>query len=591
MESLSGVSLRTVETVDEASEFIRWLGGRRPVLGLDTETKGLKPFSHDQFVRLVQFGDAMTGWTISATKWRGLIDTALEKYDQPIALHNAPFDINALQHDGYPLPPQHLIHDSMLQAVLINPWRRNGLKELSEATYGPAATIGQRMLKRAMDEGGWTWESIPESVPAYSNYSSMDTVLTARLFEKQDSEFTGKFREAYEVELAYQEIARRWSYRGIRVDTAYSEKLSAQWALELVGLKATLEAFGIPNPGSNKQVEVCLREAGWEPDEFTDSGQARLDKKVFAQLMNETYTSVTREIVEVLIEYKQKTKWRQTYLQTFLREADENGFVHPGIRTLRAVTGRSSITNPALQTLPKGDPTIRRAIVSLRDSDRIYCCDYDSQELRLLAHFANEEGMAQTIREGRDLHRFVASQAFNVKEENVTKEQRAIAKTTAYCLVYGGGPKKITQTAGITRAEADSFVGRFDQVFPGVKGFMREQEAIGADTLAKEGRPYIRTFGGRRVSTAADTLYRLPNYKIQGSAADLLKQKVIGLDQAGLADYVVVPVHDELILSIPEDQPEIANEIHLALEDHTNFNVPLTTGLKGPFSSWGEAYL
>jgi len=137
-----------------------------------------------------------------------------------------------------------------------------------------------------------------------------------------------------------------------------------------------------------------------------------------------------------------------------------------------------------------------------------------------------------------------------------------------------------------------AFLQRYEVEFPGVRGFISTIEGLGRQRLADTGELYVKSLNGRPLPAEPDRIYALTNYLIQGTCADLLKNKILQLDEAGLADRIVLPVHDEILLSLPEgpDGAAEAAEIHRILEDHTTFQVPLTCETTGPLTNWGEKY-
>lgn len=585
--SLLDVQLHRVETADDAAAFMRWLSERHAVVAIDTETTGLKYWT-PHFTRLIQFGDTQQGWTIGQ-EWHGLARQALRSYDGEIVFHNAKFDLHALQAADMPVPQRHQLHDTYVQHCLIDPLGFHGLKSLAEKHVDPSAGMGAAMLNRAKKEGGWDWATIPESVPAYGLYAAIDTVLTARLHEKFYPQVQAKYLTAYEREMSAQHILFRAETRGIRIDSARTTALREQWTVELAGLRTQLGAMGIANPNANRQIEDALLAAGWEPSDFTATGQAKLDKATFKSILASSGLDVASEVVKVLVEYKQKLKWKSSYLDAFLADQDEFGFVHPDIRTLQARTGRMSITRPALQTLPK-DPSIRGCIIPASDDETIYAIDYDSQEARIFIHYSGEEQLADVIARGEDLHCYIASEVYGAPIDK-SDPRRGTSKNTLYALMYGAGVKRIAFTSGISIDEAQTFVDTMYHKFPGIKQFMAESEVNGKMALGTKGRAEVRTWGGRDVVADPDKIYTLVNYLVQGSAADVLKEKLVQLDSAGLADHIIVPVHDELLFSLPqgEEGAEIALKCKTIMEE-TSFHPSLTCALSGPFADWGSHY-
>lgn len=585
-EDIGNPGLTLVDDVPTAERFLSWLGERRPVLAIDTETTGLEWWT-PHFTRLVQFGDGEQGWAVSVRDWRGVIAIALDRIkDEPVVYHNAKFDAHALEVEGLTVPEHRRSHDTYIMHHLLDPGNRHDLKGLLEQRYGDIAGVGSRMLKLRMHDTKTDWATIDERDPVYWAYAALDTVLTARLAEDLWPKVQ-PWREQYDREMAYLWIMYDAEKRGMRVDPTYAEILRTEWLSRAATLADGLKEEGIKNPNSNKQITDALEAAGWEPDEWTPSGAVKLDKAILLQLQRE----FPGDMAERILEFRRLLKWSKTYLLPF---AESGGTVHPSIRTLGARTGRSSVSGPPIQQLPSkgtGGKLIRQAVLPFAESQRLYAVDYDAQELRLHAHFSNSTHMIEAFRQGIDPHSFTASLAYKVAIEDVQKFQRDPAKNTRYAKLYGAGNPKIAATAGVPVEVIDEVVAAIDAAFPEERVFSETLEAVANQRWADEGIPYVVSSGGRRVIGDGEKLYALLNYLIQGSAADILKDKVIELSAAGLDQHIVIPVHDELLFSFPmDDGDELVREAAGIMEELEAFKVPLTVGASGPFSTWGDHY-
>ena len=589
-------TLRLVETSEDVEAFQEWVweasrSGRRSV-SVDTETTGLQWWTQD-FARLVQFGTSKEGWSIEVRRWGGLVEEALRCFAEAgtmLYAHNAKFDAHALEElVRHPLPEGQrvidLLHDTMLMHHVLDPPASHALKALAKDIVGDAADVGQQVLKKEMAQHRWTWATVPTDTPSYWTYGAADTCLTAAAaFSLRSGLKAAALTDAYEIERRAQVILYGCEERGLRVDSKQAARQLRKYGQEAEGLLAALQEQGIDNPLSNPQVAAALRSRDWVPNEFTPGGQPKLDKQVLGDLA-ERYA----EIVPLLTRYKQITKWSGTYLKPFI---EGNGRVHPSIRTLGARTGRMSIADPPLQQLPRA-ADIRNCVLPYSDNERLWAIDYDAQELRVLAHFSNEQGLLDAIRTGQDMHRYVASLVYNVPVDEVTPAQRQITKSVQYGLIYGAGPAKLAETSGTSEQEVSAFLNRYDAEFPGVRRFMREIEDIGRSRQASaEARPYVKSLNGRPLPCDPDKVYTLVNFLIQGTCADVLKNKLILLAEQGLDKHIVLPVHDELLLSLPKgaEGADLASQIRATLEDHTTFQVPLTCEVTGPMKNWGEKY-
>jgi DNA polymerase-1 len=420
---------------------------------------------------------------------------------------------------------------------------------------------------------GYGWDTIPVDCPYYWGYGVLDTILTRRLYDDLYLAATGP---EYDQEMAYRAIMYRAEQRGMCIDVAYCEALRAEWEADAHALSLQLQAYGIKNPNSNQMVEATLRGHGWEPSDFTESGQAQLDKLVLAEL--KAMPAPLCDIAESLIEYKRKVKWISTYLDTFLQDRDSNDRVHASVRTLGARTGRSSITNPPLQTLPH-TPHIRTAVLPY-EGEKLWAVDYSGQEYRTLAHYSQDPAWLHEFRHGAgDPHTMVAE---------MLGIQRDQAKTFNFAMVYGAGPRKLATATGLSVAQVEHFLKLYASRFPKVAEFIEQVQRDGNTQLRAGQEPFVTTIGGRKVYGEADRLFALTNYLCQGSGADILKRAAIELDRCGYADRIIVPVHDEFVFSLPEG--ENAEDIRQIMETAVELTVPLTCEAEGPFENWGEKY-
>lgn len=599
-DTLAGVKVHCVQNTQDAFDFIEWLCGVHEPLACDTETTGLK-FWTPRFVRLIQFGTRDEGWAVPVDSWRAVARSAMEiVVDKrlPVIFHNAAFDYKALKSDGFLVPEWYNIHDTKILHHLLVPHHNHSLKPLCEQRWGPAATVGQSLLKAKMAENKWDWDTIPEDCVEWWSYGVLDCILTRRLFDELHPEvkFAGLL-PAYEREMAVCDILTRAEMRGIRIDLPYTEKLQQEWIVEAAALKAQLEAAGIKNPLSNREVEQALRDIDWEPEEFTDTGQAKLDKDVLRALAAHP---VFGPVAQPLIRYKRITKWNQVYLVPFLRDADSEGYIHPSINTLQARTGRMSVTGPPFQTLPSGDPTIRRCVLP-SEGHKLWSIDYQAQEARLFVNDAQDWELAQVILNGGDLYTHFAKAVYD--DNTITKDddRRSVIKVMVLAMMYGAGVPKLALVTGLPEAEVANVLTRLFNAYPSIPALTGDR-AIGGnepgmfaraaqERLVEEGLAYILTTGGRRFSMDSTEMFKAVNGRMQGSGSDVLKDALIRLDASGLSDQVVMPVHDELIVQTPDsvEGEEMAREIVRLVEDHS-FYVPLVSELSGPYANWGEKY-
>lgn len=585
------LELTLVNNIDDAMAMKRWLGERRNVLGLDTETSGLDPHAPGAALRLVQIGDAKSGWAVPWEQWGGAVMECINAWEGPIALHNAAFDIRWMQiHAGWK-PPWHRIHDTMIMAQIDNPLGSGALKQLAVQLVDRRANAGEIMLKEAMNKEGWTWANIPVDYQAYWAYGALDPVITAHLYDHFRTDL--KYPRVYDLEMAARRVVSKMEDNGSRIDIEYCERKLKELTEYVERSKAwAKENWGI-SIGSAQQLVKFFRDTlGQNIDRTTRSGAPSADKvqlMIFANGDDPRAAEAARFILQV----RKADKLAGTYFSNFLT-MNNDGILHPSIKTLGARTGRMSMTAPALQTLPKGEATVRDAFIP-HDGHVLVSSDYSQIEMRLMAHFSGDKNLQDAFieadRTGGDF--FVELGKGIYQDPNFTKQdkRRGLVKNTMYGKAYGAGVNKMAETAGVLHSQMKSVVDAVDATYPGLKLFQKAVEDIGFRRQKDEGQGYVMTPFGRRLPCDKDKVYALTNYMLQGHAAEVLKDALVRMDAAGLGDYMLLPVHDEVIFSIPkEDLGDAMHTIHDSMSVMEGYAVPMPADPEGPLYRWGDKY-
>lgn len=565
------VPLRLVETLDEAVAFRSWLGERRPVLAVDTETGGLDWWKLKE-PRLVQFGDARSGWSLPWHWWQALIREVLPVYSGPVVFHNAKFDLHFLGPNAS-APPTTGIHDTMLMAYILDASSPVGLKSLAARLIAPEARRGEAALHQAMQTGKWDWDTVPVDLPEYWAYAALDCVLTARMFELLEPQLYGDARECYETEIATMHLLVRSEERGMRVDRDYCtrERQPLLDRAEALAVDAR-ERWGVPQLTANRAVALALEADGVQLTVRTAAGAPKLDEAVLS--------TITHPLASAVLEYRDLTKVANTYLSNYLELCDPNGQIHPDIRQIGAArTGRMSASRPNLQNVPRTKQARSPFLPS--EGNRLVLCDYDQMEFRLIAADAQEPSLMDAIHRGEDLHQTVA---------DLIGCTRQLAKGINYGLGYGAGAAKIALISGASEGEVRVFLDAYWGRFPRVRPYMDTVIAAIRDRgKQNDGLGYVNTLFGRRPLVQTDKAYAGVNYRIQGSCADILKRKLVDLDNLGLGDYFVLPVHDEVVFDVPADEAEEVMELVSETLLFEYNGVPLTAS--GTIvDCWGDKY-
>jgi len=601
---LSGVQLHLVNNVETAEKFLNWLSERRPhnAIAIDTETgerpgrpraDALSPWHGD--LRLVQVGDGMTGWSIPWDEWKGVFYEAMERFEGPIVCHNIAFEARWFSIKSNWELPWGRAHDTMIMAHIIDPLGSGALKRLASQHIDPMAAHLQSKLDESLATNGWTWGTVPTNFEPYWAYGALDTVITMRLWEMYWEKCGpgGPYHKAYELEMATRKIVTRMEINGARVDLDYSKKKYEElidytektklWAYNQYDVSIT----------SNVQMVRLFEKLGAEITEFTPSGQKSASADQLKKLIIDGNAEV-KNLAETVLKQRKADKLATTYFANFL-DKHVDGLLHPSVKTVGARTSRMSITDPALQTLPKGDDTVRRAFIPKDKDHVIVTSDLDQVEFRMFASLSGDANLINLFNradaEGSDPFTEIGRQVYADPTMQKSDKRRNLIKGVVYGRLYGAGVAKQALTAGVPEYQMKEVSDSFDSNYPGMIRFQKEIDNIGQRRFREEGQGYVYTWTGRRIPCDDDRTYTLVNYLIQGGAAEIFKSNLVKLDAADLTDYLIVPVHDEIVLNAPrEDAEEIKQLVRQCMTTTEGWAVPLTADVDGPLENWGQKY-
>lgn len=591
MADLSNVQLHYVETTAEAQAFVEWALRDRHTMAVDTETTGLE---RDARIRLIQFGDEVDAWTLRWDQWKGTVFEVLEKLKrgrQSFTFHNAPYDVpkieaqSAYDGDGFRFD-WGLIDDTMILSRLAMPVGGHGLKSLATKYVDRRAGGMQAVLSDAMSANGWTWETVPYSYEGYTVYAGIDCILTARLLpelEKLDYN-----EDLYRTEMTVVEACTFMSETGMLVDKDYCRLQCGMLEKELEDIiQMGKDRHHFYQFGSNQMLIDKLNSYGEYWEERTDKGKVSIEGDILERLAFAASSAAARDLARLATAYRGRIRLLNTYFKNMLRGSDLDGRVHPDINSLEAVHGRMTVKGyPAMQTLPRG-PRVRRGFVATPGST-LLLADYAQIEQRKLASFCKDPGLIEAIASG-DLHTAVAQMIFG---GTVTPQQRQLAKSSGYAIIFGAGPEKFSHTAGVSVEEGSAFLDAYHQMFPGVKPFLQKVQTVARERERRGEGAHVKTPAGRKLMMRKhDAHYTLCNYLISGSAADTFKQAIARLWETPLGPFLRLPVHDECIFEVPDDldHEEIKHEIVKVMEDYS-MEVPMTVEATGPFDNWAAKY-
>lgn len=575
---LADVSLHLVETIDDAMALRRWLGERHDgPLAIDTETGGLSAW-HNR-LRLIQVGDAHTGWAIPWERWGGVALEIMNAWEGDWVAHNGIFDWKFIaQHTGFQIP-WHKLDDTLTMARLDDPTRFNGLKPLASKLIDKRAVSGQRALDEGLAANRWTWDTVPIDYPPYWLYSSLDPVLTAHLNAHFRPRVEAQCPEAYDLERAANRICTAMMIHGIWIDVPYIERSIADFDVKAREIRDWLHsAHQITSPKSGGQLRRAFERLNQDIVFWTASHLPQFDKEALSFYEKSGQNGAVKQLAKLIRAVRHIEDIRDRYSSKFLELRDADDLIHCNINVMGARTGRMSVSDPALQQLPRDDKVIRGSFVP-RPGHVFISCDLDQVEARLAAHFSRDAGLLQAFKDadegGGDFFCGVASEIFG---EPVVKgdPRRQLTKNTVYGALYGSGVETMARTAGVRLEQMAPVKEAFETRFPGLKRM--------SDEIIREARQYARptTFtstGRPLIADEGREHTQLPNAKIQGTAAEYMKRCLVNLETAGLTEYACLPIHDEVLLEVPREMADDAlRAVQEAMTDRKNYAVPLTAG-------------
>jgi len=431
------------------------------------------------------------------------------------------------------------------------------------------------------------------------NFAGIRADALLRLWNAQQEllarhELTGIYRD---LELPLSLLLGRMEAHGIALDVPLFQELSRELGQNLSELE--LKAHGLAghefNLASPKQLGVVLfDELKLAHGRKTATGAWSTDGDVLEELAK------VHELPKTVLEHRELAKLKGTYTDVLPTLCDGQGRIHTTFDQTVAATGRLSSIDPNLQNIPvRGEigRRIRHGFVAA-PGHVLLAADYSQIELRLLAELSGDEHLRQVYRENRDIHAQTASRIHGVLPEEVTSDQRRFAKVVNFGVVYGMGPHALSGQLGIPNAQAKAFIEGYFEAYPRVKPWMEEllEEARRTEfvkTLLGRKR-WVRGLNDRNRAFRESSERMAINTPVQGSAADLVKKAMLEvqawIDASGSGAKLLLQVHDELVLEVPESEAaEVAAEVKRLMEGTMTLSVPLLVEV-GQARDWGSAH-
>ena len=512
----------------------------------------------------------------------------------PKAGHNVKYDWLVLRRAGVDLAG--VAYDSMLASFVLDPGRRShAIDELASERLSLRMRTYQELVGRGRAERSFA--AVPLADAARYCAADSETVLRLRDAFRPELEDHQLVRLLETIEVPLIPVLVEMEWHGVLVDLERLGEIARAFTHELAELEQTIYrvAGAEFNINSTPQLRHVLFEKHQLPVLKRTKTGASTDYDVLEQL-----AAMGHEVPRLLIEYRELSKLKSTYVDAlpgFINPA--TGRIHTSFNQTGAATGRLSSSEPNLQNIPVRTPrgeTIRRAFVAPPGAVLV-TADYSQIELRLLAHLSGDPAFVQAFEQGGDIHRQTAAIIFGVPQDQVTAEMRARAKTINFGTIYGQGSFALSRQLGITQDEAKEFIREYFARFAGVRAWLDRTVAEARQ------RGYVETLFGRRryIPELKDRNFNIrafgertaTNSPLQGSAADLIKIAMIGiagaLSAGGLASRMILQVHDELVLEVPEPEQEPATElVKRHMETAASLRVPLVVSI-GVGRNWVDA--
>ncbi len=518
-----------------------------------------------------------------------LEDPAILKIGQ-----NMKYDAKIFARNGVTVAP---IEDTMLMSYALHAGEHNhGMDTLSERYLGHTPIPIKPLL--GSGKSAITFDKVP--LDEATRYAAEDADVTLRLWQHFKPQLHRKqVTTVYEtLERPLVPVLAKMEMSGIKVDRDTLSRMSNAFAQKMAGLEAEIhEMAGRPfNVGSPKQLgEILFDEMGIEGGKKGKTGAYATGADVLEDLATE------HELPARVLDWRQLSKLKSTYTDALQDHINpETGRVHTSYSIAGANTGRLASTDPNLQNIPvrtEEGRRIREAFIA--DQGKVLISlDYSQIELRILAHIADIPALKQAFADGLDIHAMTASEMFDVPIEDMTPEVRRRAKAINFGVIYGISGFGLARNLRIPRAEAQGFIDRYFERFPGIRAYMDDTKAF-----AKE-HGYVQTLFGRKIHTpeinakgpqAGFAQRAAINAPIQGTAADVIRRAMIRMPDAieNLPATMLLQVHDELLFEVDENAVDdvigVARDVmENASAPAVKLDVPLTVDA-GRGANWAEA--
>lgn len=559
------------------------------IKAIDTETTGLYPFSGDKPFMISTYGEDGSNDAIYIGK-SDLVPISLfllAPHHEKV-FHNAKFDIHML--GTYGMVVNGMIHDTLVMAHIYNPGESNKkLKFLAKKYLGEEPFDEKEVKSWLRTHKTKNYSSVPREI--MEPYALNDARITYKLFEFYKGKGVTE-NKTYLSEMSLLKCLLNMERRGVLVDIKYCKEQEKRCSDRLSVLATeSEEKFGDINLSSNVQLKKFLfDQEGLTCENYTPKGNPCLDEYNLHQY--------NHPIIPYVLEYRDLSKTKSTYLDYMIQHLDGDRAVHCNYYQVGARTGRFSCREPNLQNIPnEGEVNIRRAFTVRRGYTNYYF-DYSQIELRLLAHYAKETKMIEAFLKGEDLHELTARGMFGGEYD---KAKRHMAKRLNFGIIYGIGAGKFVNMIrqeypdiDLNIGMAKDYISRYFSNYPNVSRFIAavKNNIFQRSTLDPDGNyvGYVTDVFGRKYTCNVKENYKAVNYLIQGCAAGIIKKAMIEIDKLlnNKKSNILLTIHDELVIEIHEQEEIFIPRIQELMEDRITFRVPILINIEKTATNWAE---
>lgn len=507
--------------------------------------------------------------------------------DAPKSLHGAKAAWHHLAAAGYELGG--VAFDTELAAYLCSPGQRTyGLSDTLARQLGRDVEVADESGQAAFDFGE---DAHKDSRDRAAAIADLTDVLAIEL------ERRGATSLLHELELPVQVSLHRMEAAGIAIDEAHLDALEKEFDARVTD--AAQQAYDVVGRELNLSSPKQLQEVLFDELNMPKTRKTKTGYTTDAEALADLFAQTEHPFLQHLLVHREQIKLRQI-VETLRKAVRDDGRIHTTFQQTIAATGRLSSLDPNLQNIPARTDEglrIREAFVVGEGFETLLTADYSQIEMRVMAHLSGDEGLIEAFNRGEDLHRFVGSRVFGVAPEDVTPAMRNKVKAMSYGLAYGLSAFGLSRQLKVEMSEARELMNGYFERFGGVKRYL--------DGVVEEARStgYTETIMGRRrylPDLTSDNRQRRElaerialNSPIQGSAADIIKVAMIGVDrelaERGLGSRMLLQVHDELVLEVaPGELEEVTDVLRTQMAGAADLSVPLDVSV-GVGENWRVA--